>query len=459
MSPSTKTFTIVEYGGFVRNGLPFDGYQSLPEHIFDALEAFILANHTGSDTEAVELLSLSVRRGIGKIITARNYVGLITMKDGTLIEILPKICGDNVSKENTKRIFLEMLRTLKNTPFKNFNMSNLNTDRLSLFEIFISMFIAEITTLVKQGLKSVYNMVEANEQFFKGKLNISQDIKFNYINKTHFFVRYDEWSINRPENRLLKATLCFLYKHTQDNQNKLNISRLLFFFDGINSSTDYETDFSKCTHDRSMSHYEKSLSWCKVFLRGNSFTAFAGSEVAVALLFPMEKVFESYIAAKLRRHISHIKSDILMWTQDTRCYLFDHPSKEFNLRPDIVLEKEKKFIVMDTKWKLLSENMKNYGISHSDMYQMYVYAKKYNAEKVVLIYPLSENIHGISFESDESDDRVKRIKVEVFLIDLLRPDNNLQSLLENSAFVDHNSNKRQNPNGNVLPFLEVFNKK
>jgi len=426
MRPSTKTFTIFEYGGFVRNGLPVDGYQSLSEHTFDALEAFILANHTGSDTEAIELLSLSVRRGIGKLITARNYVGLITMKDGTVIEILPKICGDYVSKEDTKRIFLEMLRTLKDTPFKNFNVSNLNTDRLSLFEIFISMFITEITTLVKQGLKSVYNPVEANEQFFKGKLNIAQDIKYNYINKTRFFVRYDEWSINRPENRLLKATLRLLQKHTQDNQNKLNISRLLAFFDEINSSIDYETDFSKCAHDRSMSHYEKSLSWCKVFLRGNSFTAFAGSEVAVALLFPMEKVFESYIAAKLRRHISHIKSDILMWTQDTRYYLFDHPSKEFNLRPDIVLVKEKKITVMDTKWKLLSENMRNYGISHSDMYQMYVYGRKYSAEKVVLLYPLSENIHGneISFESDDG------VKVEVFFIDLLRPDINYSVALK-----------------------------
>ena len=413
----------------MRNGLPFEGYQSLPAHTFDALEAFILANHTGSDTEAVELLSLSVRRGIGKIITARNYVGLITMKDGTVIEILPKICGDYVGKEDTKRIFLEMLRTLKDTPFKNFNVSNLSTDRLSLFEIFISMFIAEITILIKQGLKSVYNAVEANEQFFKGKLDISQDIKHNYINKTHFFVRYDKWSINHPENQLLKATLRLLQKHTQDNQNKLNISRLLLFFDEVDSSIDYETDFSKCALDRSMSHYEKSLSWCKVFLRGNSFTAFTGSEVAVALLFPMEKVFESYIAAKLRRHIS---SDIEMWTQDARHFLFDRPSKEFNLRPDIVLVKEKKYTVMDTKWKLLSENMKNFGIAHSDMYQMYVYGKKYNAEKVVLIYPLSDNIHRdeITFESNDG------IKVEVFLIDLLKPDSYLSGLLYGSALAN-----------------------
>jgi hypothetical protein len=82
--------------------------------------------------------------------------------------------------------------------------------------------------------------------------------------------------------------------------------------------------------------------------------------------------------------------------------------------------------------KLLSENIKNFGIAHSDMYQMYVYGKKYNAEKVVLIYPLSENIHGdnITFESNDG------IKVEVFLIDLLKPDINLSGLLYSSALAN-----------------------
>ena len=92
MRSSNKTYTITEYGGFTR-GTSLSGYQSIPEKTFDALEAFILANNTDTDTETVELLSLSARRGIGKIITARNYVGLITMMDGTVIEILPKIGG------------------------------------------------------------------------------------------------------------------------------------------------------------------------------------------------------------------------------------------------------------------------------------------------------------------------------------------------------------------------------
>ena len=423
MSSSIKTYTITEYGGFVRNGLPSSGYQILPEHTYDALENLILANRIESNTETSDLLSLSVRRGIGKIITARNYVGLITMKDGTSIEILPKIYGNNITEVETKRIFLEMLKTLKDVPFKDFNISNVKIDRLNLFEIFISMFITEAAILVKQGLKSSYKSVEANERFFKGKLNVSQNIKHNYVSRDRFFVRYDEWSVNRPENKLLKATLYYLHKQTKFDQNKLNISRLLSFFDGVNSSTDYEADFSKCIIDRSLSHYEKALSWCKVFLRGKSFTAFSGNESAVALLFPMERIFESYVAAKLRHHLPF---DFEIRTQDKRHNLFEYPKKSFGLRPDIVIEKGEDIVIIDTKWKLLSENTHNYGISQSDMYQMYVYNKKYDAKKVILLYPQQDSINKsvISFQS-ESD------KVEISFIDLLQPDISITNLVSN----------------------------
>ena len=418
---SNKSYTITEYGGFTR-GVSLSGYQSLPEKTFDALESFILANTSNAETEAVELLSLSARRGIGKIITARNYVGLITMTDGTVIEILPKIASGDISDGDTKRIFLEMLKTLKDVTFKDFNISNLHTDRMSLLEIFIKMFLDEVSILTKQGLKAAYTSVEANERFYKGKLLASQNIKYNLINQDRFFVCFDDFSINRPENRLIKSTLRFLLKQTTDSRNRRDAIRLLMFFEGVDYSASYESDFSKCIDDRSMSHYDKALSWCRVFLRGNSFTAFAGSEVALALLFPMEKVFESFVAAKFRKHIG---SGVTLRTQDARYSLFDSPARAFSLRPDIVLEFDGRTVVLDTKWKLLSDNARNSGISQTDMYQMYAYGKKYEADKIVLLYPYSDAVRktDIRYASDDN------VKVDVTFIDLKNADNSISKLL------------------------------
>lgn len=421
MRSSNKTYTITEYGGFTR-GVSHSGYQSLPEKTFDALETFILANTSGTETEAVELLSLSARRGIGKIITARNYVGLITMTDGTVIEILPKIAGGDISDGDTKRIFLEMLKTLKDVTFKDFNVSNLHTDRLSLLEIFIRMFLDEVSVLTKQGLKAAYTPVEANESFYKGKLLASQNIKHNLINRDRFFVRYDDFSINRPENRLIKSTLRFLLKKTTDSRNHQNTVRLLTFFEGVDYSASCEADFTKCISDRSMSHYDKALSWCRVFLRGNSFTSFAGSEIALALLFPMEKVFESFVAAKFRRHIG---DGVSLRTQDARYSLFDSPTRAFALRPDIVLEFSERTVVLDTKWKLLSDNARYSGISQSDMYQMYAYSKKYDADGIILLYPHSDNVSRseLRYVSDDN------VNVDVSFIDLRNADSSIAKLI------------------------------
>lgn len=421
MRLSNKTYTITEYSGFTI-GASLTGYQSLPERTFAALETFILANTSGTETEAIELLSLSARRGIGKIITARNYVGLITMTDGTVIEILPKIAGADISEGDTKRIFLEMLKTLKDVNFKDFNVSNLHTDKLSLLEIFIKMFLDEVSVLTKQGLKSAYNPVEANERFYKGKLLASQNIKHNMMNYERFFVRYDDFSFNRPENRLIKSTLRFLLKQTADSRNLHNTARLLTFFESVDYSESYESDFSKCISDRSMSHYDKALSWCRVFLKGNSFTAFAGSEVAIALLFPMEKIFESFVASKFRKHLG---SGISLRTQDARYSLFDSPTRAFALRPDLVLESGERTVILDTKWKLLSDNARNNGISQSDMYQMYAYSKKYNADGIVLLYPQSNSVSKdeIRYVSDDN------VKVEVSFIDLRNVDSSIANLI------------------------------
>lgn len=414
-----KPFTIREYdhiacGEFVR------GYRSLPPKTFNALEQFILSRNSGDATTATELLSLSIRRGVGKVIAARNYVGVIAMNDGTTIEILPKI-ADSYDDGTIRKTFLEMLKTLKNVAFKEFSVAKLKTDRLNLLDIFIKMFLDEVARLVRQGLKAAYNPIESNERFYKGKLVTSQHIKHNLVRKERVFVCYDDFNINRSENRLIKSTLAFVAKRACDERIRRSALRMLIHFDGVDYSTNYESDFSVCLADRGMSHYEKSLAWCRVFLRGNSFTAFSGTEIAFALLFPMERVFESFVATKIRKHLHP------GWTislQDNQHSLFNQPKPSFRLRPDIVLNNGRRTIVLDTKWKLLS-NSKN--ISQSDMYQVYVYGKKYSANKVVLLYPHSALLNEINDKYVSSDN----VTVKVAFFDLMDSDNSTNDLLEN----------------------------
>ena len=168
-----KTYQITEYSSFVR-GKNITGYTYLPNYIFDILEEFILSNKN-RDVEALEFMNISVKRGIGKVITAKNYVGIIEIKDGITIEILPKIYSQkDVTEAKIKKLVMDMLKTLRKSPYKSLQVANVSVDKMNIFEIFIRMFINEVLLIVKKGLKSNYETIESNERVFKGKMKFTQ---------------------------------------------------------------------------------------------------------------------------------------------------------------------------------------------------------------------------------------------------------------------------------------------
>ena len=211
MKPS---IIITEYESLIA-GKKAQGYKTLPERTFNQLEEFILSSRS-KDTDALELMSLSAKKGIGKVITAKNYVGVIAMKDGTVIEILPKIFSaatDDSSGSRTKRLLLDMLKTLRTSPYKTLQATNLNIEKMNVLEIFIRAFIDEVFFIAKRGLKCSYETIEENSVVFRGKMKFSQQIRVNQVHRERSYVEYDVFTVNRPENRLLKATLEHLYKH------------------------------------------------------------------------------------------------------------------------------------------------------------------------------------------------------------------------------------------------------
>ncbi len=395
-------YLITEYGSFVAEK-QIEGYTTLPQKTFDALESFVLTNRS-KDTDAIELLGLSAKKGIGKVITAKNYIGVITMTDGTTIEILPKIFP-NEPEDKVKKLLIEMLKALKDSPYKSLQTSNVNIEKMSIFEVFIRMFVDEVLFIEKRGLKSGYQTIQNNESVFKGKLKVSENIKHNISHKERCFVEFDEFNLNRPENRLIKNTLLYLYRITQSSRNRVDIKNLLNSFSEVNESTDIDGDFKKYIPDRNMKDYTTALMWCKVFLLGKSFSAFSGSEIAFALLFPMETLFESYVAKKLRKCLN--SKEYIVSVQDRSFHLFDNP-RQFLLKPDIVVTRKQDgaVFVMDTKWKLLSPAKPNYGISQTDMYQMYAYQKKYQAKSITLLYPVTDSLNMDKIISFRSNDEV-----------------------------------------------------
>lgn len=402
-------------------------YKYLKEPGFRELVEFIHA-FAGDDenTDALEFMRINYKRNIGDVVTVKNYVGLIQMENGCQVEVLPKISfgKDDKDNEQTKRIFLKMLRSMKEFPSKVFNGASLNVDRMNLYEIFINMYLQEVRQLVKHGIKSSYVAQEDTLRFYKGKLMVSEHIKRNLAHKERFYVAFDEYQVNRAENRLVKATLLKLQKLSGSAENMKEIRQLLTAFEMVEPAMNYQKEFSKVTIDRNTKDYERLIRWSKVFLMNKSFTTFSGDTSSRALLFPMEKVFEAYVAKYMKKIFRPEGWEVS--TQDKGHYLFNTPRNQFALRPDIVITKGDRTIIMDTKWKSLVNNEKaNYGISQGDMYQMYAYSKKYDTPEIWLLYPVNDVMREhtpIVFKSED------HVEVHLFFVDVANIEESLTML-------------------------------
>ena len=185
---------------------------ALPIKQFEEIKSFVLNNGDEQENSVVQFLVPEYKKGKGEILKAKNYVGVLQTKSGTTIEILPKIHGLDSNVKETKKIFFKMLRTLKDSPFKVSSFAHLGLSKMPLLDLFINMFLTELDSLVKQGLRKAYIPVSENVFTLKGKINFNQNISQNLVHKERFFVEHDEYSANRPENKLIKATLLYLQK-------------------------------------------------------------------------------------------------------------------------------------------------------------------------------------------------------------------------------------------------------
>ena len=192
----------------------------------------------------------------------------------------------------------------------------------------------------------------------------------------------------------------------------------------VDASVNYTKDFSQVVINRNTKDYEVLMQWSKVFLMNKSFTTFSGSTTSRALLFPMESIYESYVAQQMKKVMGPEGWDVSY--QDRGQYLFVEPRRQFALRPDIVMKKGERIVILDTKWKSLINNEKNnYGISQQDMYQMYAYSKKYGASDIWLLYPVNDemrNHKSIQFESGDGT------TVNLYFIDVDKIEDSLREL-------------------------------
>ena len=286
---------VKEYGLLVETG-----DDTNPNHAEVSTSAFNWLMSNGLSIAGRELVRVK-RMGKKLALQVVNFVGVLDTPCGTRIEILPKIYSDQTSMEASRKTLLKMLAVVENLKLEQFNNAHLQVVNQPLIEVLISQFLSQVSLLLKKGLRSEYQRVDAQRSFLKGRLNTVKQMRQRPGRDHIFQISYDTFSVNRAENRLILSAVYIVSRWTRSSQNQRLARELIFAFDGVNKSNNHNEDFKRWSTDRNLIHYRNLESWCKLILFNESPLTMSGNTEGVSFLFPMEVLFERYVEKKLSK--------------------------------------------------------------------------------------------------------------------------------------------------------------
>lgn len=321
-----------------------------------------------------------------------NYVGVLETPCGTRIEILPKHVQGETDVATARKVLVRMLRAALDLPVRESGPTALETFNAPVSEWIIQCFLQELNALVRRGLRFDYRLVEEEVRFLRGRLQVAQQIRQPATRRHLFQVEHQVFDPHRPENRLIASALAKVAAATRNPENWRLARELEHQLAEVEGSRDVAGDFRRWSRDRLMQHYSPIRAWCELILGDRNPMSALGDWTGRSLLFPMERVFERYVEAALRRAIpagGRLRSQAfgqVLCRQAGRSM--------FQLRPDFIVEHQGSAWVLDAKWKLLdgSDAANHYGLRQADFYQMFAYGRRYlrGAGQLLLVYPRTD---------------------------------------------------------------------
>ena len=138
------------------------------------------------------------------------------------------------------------------------------------------------------------------------------------LHRERIFVEYDVFGVDCPENRLVKSQQPSTCSGTPQICKTARICGWCYpLWSKFRCPKMWSRTFNIAADPDYMADYQRLLELCRVFLKGKSFTTSFGGRAALALLFPMERIFESYVAVVLRRHLDAQQYRLHVQAKDT----------------------------------------------------------------------------------------------------------------------------------------------
>lgn len=328
-----------------------------------------------------------------------QFCGVIGLGDRVL-EILPKTQEAQSTAEECRGVLLRLLRWTDRFPQFQHQAVGQHLRRAPLLEAFIAAFFASVTTVLRGGLLKQYQEHEDDLKVVRGRIAVTRQLGLLANRPDVVACAFDELTVDNVWNRALKKSI----RCTRSWIRSVDLHRqwveLMGILDEVDDSRLTGSDIVRLAFNRQAERYRVAIDWARWILALLAPALRAGQSEAPALLFDMNKLFESAVASAIRRRVYPLQG-VEVVTQDTShslATMVSHDAVEpgFLLRPDIVFRRQGSVVaIADTKWKLVGRDRRGRVIpAEADMYQMHAYAAAFQCSDVVLIYPWRDELAG-----------------------------------------------------------------
>ena len=342
------------------------------------------------------------------------YIGIDWIKENeSYIAVEPKIENLDYVKMFVHCLnHPEISKFIKEIYHIDFQKAQIETQNANwdLTPFLVVHFLSLVETITKQGLKSNYIVREENlSSKIKGKILFSQQIKKNIASKREdrIYCRFQEYSIDCLENRLLKKALLFVQRYTTKHLDKEKYkllfqkqNRLLSAFENISENISY-SETKRIKINSLYKEYVEAIDLAKQILRRFGYSYMNTHNTEEKKLPPfwidMSKLFELYVYSLLKDAYG---SKIIYQLSE------DGKRQTRGSYGDIDFMKLDEKILIDTKYKEIYTQNGKYDIDN--IRQLSGYARDWGVLKKLDIASDNEVIDCIIIYPDKAaNDKLK----------------------------------------------------
>ena len=177
-------------------------------------------------------------------------------------------------------------------------------------ELCSAILVRGISTQIKRGLGKEYIPRTEALSSLRGKIDISETIKTQALQRKQMVCSYDEFSVNSYMNRIIKSTMLLLLRTDITKARKKEMRKLLVFFDEVETIDLFTVNWSM-QYNRNNQAYRMLISICYLVVKGLLQTQSDGTKKLMDFLDEqrMHRLYEKFILQYYRKECPQITAN------------------------------------------------------------------------------------------------------------------------------------------------------